>query len=54
MRGGLERSALAQLEGRHRAASSGNALSAAVLGANDELLSNFSLVMGVAGAALAT
>jgi VIT1/CCC1 family predicted Fe2+/Mn2+ transporter len=48
-RGGLEGSALAQLEGRHRA-SSGNALRAAVLGASDGLLSNFSLVMGVAGA----
>lgn len=47
--GGLEGSALAQLEGRHRA-SSGNALRAAVLGASDGLLSNFSLVMGVAGA----
>lgn len=48
-RGGLEGGALAQLEGRHRA-SSGNALRAAVLGASDGLLSNFSLVMGVAGA----
>jgi VIT1/CCC1 family predicted Fe2+/Mn2+ transporter len=48
--GGLEGSALAQLEGRHRA-SSGNALRAAVLGASDGLLSNFSLIMGVAGAA---
>lgn len=48
-RGGLEGSVLAQLEGRHRA-SSGNALRAAVLGASDGLLSNFSLVMGVAGA----
>src|SRR4029079_13546121 len=38
-----------RFEGRHRAAS-GNALRAAVLGANDGLLSNFSLVMGVAGA----
>lgn len=47
--GGLEGSALAQLEGRHRA-SSGNALRASVLGASDGLLSNFSLVMGVAGA----
>ncbi|MCX7792517.1 MAG: VIT1/CCC1 family protein [Chloroflexaceae bacterium] len=46
---GLEGPALAQLEGRHRA-SSGNALRAAVLGASDGLLSNFSLVMGVAGA----
>ncbi|OAN40544.1 rubrerythrin family protein [Chloroflexus islandicus] len=47
--GGLEGSAIAQLEGRHRA-TSGNALRAAVLGASDGLLSNFSLVMGVAGA----
>lgn len=47
--GGLEGAAVAQLEGRHRA-SSGNALRAAVLGASDGLLSNFSLVMGVAGA----
>jgi vacuolar iron transporter family protein len=46
---GLGGAALARLEGRHRAAS-GNALRAAVLGANDGLLSNFSLVMGVAGA----
>ncbi len=50
--GGLEGAAIARLEGRHRA-SSGNALRAAVLGANDGLLSNFSLVMGVAGAQLA-
>jgi VIT1/CCC1 family predicted Fe2+/Mn2+ transporter len=41
-------SALARLEGRHRAG--GNALRAAVLGANDGLVSNLSLVMGVAGA----
>jgi len=34
---------------RHRAIG-GNALRAAVLGANDGLVSNFSLVMGVAGA----
>jgi vacuolar iron transporter family protein len=46
---GVAGAALARLEGRHRAAS-GNALRAAVLGANDGLLSNFSLVMGVAGA----
>ena len=46
---GVEGSTLGRLEGRHRAAS-GNALRAAVLGANDGLLSNFSLVMGVAGA----
>jgi VIT1/CCC1 family predicted Fe2+/Mn2+ transporter len=49
--GGLEGPSLARLEGRHRAAS-GNALRASVLGANDGLLSNFSLVMGVAGAQL--
>jgi VIT1/CCC1 family predicted Fe2+/Mn2+ transporter len=46
--GGLFGGALAQLEGRHR--SGGNALRAAVLGANDGLVSNLSLVMGVAGA----
>ena len=50
--GGLEGPALAQLEGRHRSAG-GNALRAAVLGANDGLVSNFSLVMGVAGAGVA-
>ena len=50
-RRGLEGSRIARLEGRHRAIG-GNALRAAVLGANDGLLSNFSLVMGVAGAAL--
>lgn len=50
-RTGLDGSRIAQLEGRHRALG-GNALRAAVLGANDGLLSNFSLVMGVAGAAL--
>ena len=48
-RAGLEGSRIAQLEGRHRAIG-GTALRAAVLGANDGLLSNFSLVMGVAGA----
>lgn len=52
-RGGMEGGALAQLEGRHRSAG-GNALRAAVLGANDGLVSNFSLVMGVAGAAVAS
>ncbi|HXR87230.1 MAG TPA: VIT1/CCC1 family protein [Stellaceae bacterium] len=46
--GGLSGGALAQLEGRHR--TGGNALRAAVLGANDGLVSNLSLVMGVAGA----
>lgn len=49
--GGIEGGRLAQLEGRHRAAG-GNALRAAVLGANDGLVSNLSLVMGVAGAEL--
>ncbi len=49
--GGLEGSTLARLEGRHRALG-GNALRAAVLGADDGLVSNLSLVMGVAGAAL--
>lgn len=39
-----------QLEGRH-GASGGNTLRAAILGANDGLMSNLSLVMGVAGAA---
>jgi len=42
---------IARLEGRHRALG-GNALRAAVLGANDGLCSNLSLVMGVAGADL--
>ncbi|MEZ4864035.1 MAG: VIT1/CCC1 transporter family protein [Caldilineaceae bacterium] len=51
IQGGLEGGALAQIEGRHRAAG-GNALRAAVLGANDGLVSNLSLVMGVAGAEL--
>lgn len=50
-RNGIEGGTLAQIEGRHRTAG-GNALRAAVLGANDGLVSNFSLVMGVAGAAL--
>jgi VIT1/CCC1 family predicted Fe2+/Mn2+ transporter len=48
---GLEGSSLIRLEGRHRSVG-GNALRAAVLGANDGLVSNLSLVMGVAGAAL--
>jgi len=41
--------AITAIEGRHRLVS-GNALRAAVLGANDGLVSNLSLVMGVAGA----
>jgi VIT1/CCC1 family predicted Fe2+/Mn2+ transporter len=43
---------LSRFEGRHRQIG-GNALRAAVLGANDGLVSNFSLVMGVAGASAA-
>ena len=49
--GGLSGGALARLEGRHRMG--GNALRASVLGANDGLVSNLSLVMGVAGASAA-
>jgi VIT1/CCC1 family predicted Fe2+/Mn2+ transporter len=41
---------IARFEKRHRSVG-GNALRAAVLGGNDGLVSNFSLVMGVAGAA---
>jgi hypothetical protein len=48
---GAEGPFIARLEGRHRT-TAGNALRAAVLGANDGLLSNLSLVMGVAGAHL--
>jgi len=51
MRGGFAGSDVARIEGRHRVAG-GNALRAAVLGANDGLVSNLSLVMGVAGAAM--
>jgi VIT1/CCC1 family predicted Fe2+/Mn2+ transporter len=51
MRGGMGGAAVAQIEGRHRSAG-GNALRAAVLGASDGLLSNFNLVMGVAGAGM--
>jgi len=49
---GVAGGTLARLEGRHRSLG-GNALRAAVLGANDGLVSNLSLVMGVAGADLA-
>jgi VIT1/CCC1 family predicted Fe2+/Mn2+ transporter len=48
--GGVPGGTLARIEGRHRLG--GNELRAAVLGANDGLVSNLSLVMGVAGAAL--
>src|SRR3954471_10917875 len=46
--GGVSGGTLARIEGRHRMG--GNALRAAVLGANDGLVSNLSLVMGAAGA----
>lgn len=49
-RRGVPGPALARVEGRHRTIG-GNALRAAVLGANDGLCSNLALVMGVAGAA---
>ncbi len=42
---------LARFEKRHRSVG-GNALRAAVLGGNDGLVSNFSLVMGIAGASI--
>lgn len=51
--GGVEGGAIARMEGRHRSGG-GNALRAAVLGASDGLVSNFNLVMGVAGAELAS
>jgi VIT1/CCC1 family predicted Fe2+/Mn2+ transporter len=44
-------SIISKFEGRHKSLG-GNALRAAVLGANDGLVSNMSLVMGVAGAAV--
>lgn len=46
---GVEGSTIARIEGRHRG-SGGNQLRAAVLGANDGLVSNLSITMGVAGA----
>jgi len=49
--GGMSGSDVARIEGRHRA-SGGNALRAAVLGASDGVLSNTSLIMGVAGASI--
>jgi VIT1/CCC1 family predicted Fe2+/Mn2+ transporter len=49
MKGGI----LAKLEGRHQSVG-GNALRAAVLGANDGLVTNLSLIMGVAGATTGT
>jgi vacuolar iron transporter family protein len=47
----LSIAALTRLEGRHRMGTA-TALRAAVLGANDGLVSNLSLVMGVAGASM--
>jgi VIT1/CCC1 family predicted Fe2+/Mn2+ transporter len=47
--GGLGGPSVATLEGRHRGVA-GNSLRAAVLGANDGLVSNLSLVMAIAGA----
>lgn len=41
---------IAAAEAWHRGAASGNNLRAAVLGANDGLVSNFCLIMGIAGA----
>jgi len=46
---GMDGEELGRIEGRHKTVG-GNALRAAVLGANDGLVSNMSLVMGVAGA----
>ena len=45
---GVSGATLGRIEGRHR--TGGNALRAAVLGANDGLVSNLSLIAGVAGA----
>ncbi len=49
---GMPGPVLARIEGRHR--SGGNALRAAVLGANDGLVSNLSLITGVAGVSVDT
>lgn len=46
---GSSGSNIARLEGRHKSVG-GNALRAAVMGSNDGLVSNLSLIMGVAGA----
>jgi VIT1/CCC1 family predicted Fe2+/Mn2+ transporter len=53
IRAGVPGSSLGRLEGRHRTPG-GNAVRAAVLGANDGLLSNLSLVVGVAGSGVAS
>ena len=49
--GGVSGSIIGHLELRHRVLGGGNALRASVLGANDGLVSNLALVMGVVGAA---
>lgn len=49
-RGGVSGSTIGRIESRHRALGGGNALRAAVLGANDGLVSNLALVAGFAGA----
>ncbi len=48
---GVQGSIIGRIENRHRALGGGNALRAAVLGANDGLVSNLALVAGFAGAA---
>jgi VIT1/CCC1 family predicted Fe2+/Mn2+ transporter len=50
---GLSGAEIASHESWHRGMTSGNDLRAAVLGANDGLVSNFCLIMGVAGAGTA-
>jgi len=50
---GMDGGSLLKLEGRHRSVG-GNALRASVLGANDGLVSNLSLVMAVSGAQLSS
>ncbi|MSQ31553.1 MAG: rubrerythrin family protein [Dehalococcoidia bacterium] len=50
-REGVHGSVIGRIESRHRALGGGNALRAAVLGANDGLVSNLALVAGFAGAA---
>jgi VIT1/CCC1 family predicted Fe2+/Mn2+ transporter len=47
---GAQGSLIGRIESRHRALGGGNALRAAVLGANDGLVSNLALIAGFAGA----
>ena len=47
---GVSGSVIGRVETRHRSLGGGNALRAAVLGANDGLVSNLALVAGIAGA----